>query len=589
MNIIPEKIKTTIKLDKKQWKMIGAGVVVFLLMIIIIAINAVETYNDGKLAKSRRISLVTRFPQNSYDFFEGNIPKSKIYLSWYDNTINIGDKTSKTELNAVIYPVTLQDRTLSYKTSDERVATVKDGKIEAKAPGNVEITVSNDYTGEKSKAYLQVVQPVTGFYLQKSTINLYLTDESVSLTGEISPENASNTAVQWYSKDTNIVQVDQTGHLKPVATGMTEVVAKTTDGGFTGKCFVNVINEVIKAEKVTIQNKDIKELAAGESYRCIASVLPANAKNKTIVWESSNEKVAEVNQAGRIKALSAGRATITAKSADGPTDSFEIAVTGRIQDNSTGISINTHTFASGGGVSYTAYDTTLDSIASLQMRLSPPPKSSSGSGYADIDEVTSYMDPNKYCMGAYKYQFMDLSQPNGLSAEELNEYLADKGVLRGMGAAFIQAANTYGLSEIYLVAHACHETGNGTSRLSTGVEVDGVTVYNMYGIAAFDNSALSSGTQKALKEGWTTPEAAIIGGAKWISDYYVNSSSCRQNTLYKMRWNPESPGQHLYATDAGWAVKQAVIVERIVRKFPNASMSYEIPVYMGANAAIIEE
>ena len=145
------------------------------------------------------------------------------------------------------------------------------------------------------------------------------------------------------------------------------------------------------------------------------------------------------------------------------------------------------------------------------------------------------------------------------------------------------------ISEIYLVAHACLETGNGTSQLATGVEVNGVTVYNMFGIAAYDNSALSSGSQKAYKEGWITPAAAIMGGAKWISEYYINSSDGRQNTLYKMRWNPDNPGEHMYATDIGWAVKQAIIIERMVDLFPEASISYEIPVYSGSNAAVITE
>ena len=101
---------------------------------------------------------------------------------------------------------------------------------------------------------------------------------------------------------------------------MTEVVARTTDGGFTGKCFVNVIEEVIKAESVTIQNKEDVQLSRGETWIAAVSVLPSNAKNKTVSWSSDNEDVATVTQTGKVTAVGAGTAVITAQSPDGPSD-----------------------------------------------------------------------------------------------------------------------------------------------------------------------------------------------------------------------------------------------------------------------------
>lgn len=547
----------------------------------------VETHNDAFEVNSGS-RLVTRMPIYKTSPFLGEQPDSGIMLSWQSKTISVGDDGVDT-LNAVIYPITTPDRTLEYTSSNNDVAEVdSEGNITAKNTGSVEITVKNSYTGESSKAYLQVVQPVEGFYLQKSTITLYTTDTGVRLASEIVPDNASNTAVQWYSKDTDIVEVDQTGRLKPINTGMTEVVAKTTDGGFTGKCFVNVIEETIKAESVTIQNKENVQLTKGLTWLAAVSVLPSNAKNKSVTWSSSNEEVATVAQNGRVTAVGAGTAVITAKSPDGPSDSVTVTVTGSGSGNVMDLN---GSYATEGGVTYVTYDMTLEEFAALQMGLNPPPKNNTGSGevYASLEETMEYMDPNQFSAGAYKYQFLDLSHYNGVSEDALNAYLENKGILKGMASAFIEAARTYNVSEIYLVAHACLETGNGTSQLATGVEVNGETVYNMYGIAAYDNSALSSGSQKAYKEGWTTPEAAIIGGAAWISKYYVNSADGRQNTLYKMRWNPDNPGEHMYATDIGWAVKQALIIERMASLFPDASFAYEVPVFTGSNAAVIEE
>ncbi len=63
-------------------------------------------------------------------------------------------------------------------------------------------------------------------------------------------------------------------------------------------------------------NPSAVELKVGESKSITATVYPTNAANKDIVWESYNEKVATVNQNGKITAVGIGTATITAKSED---------------------------------------------------------------------------------------------------------------------------------------------------------------------------------------------------------------------------------------------------------------------------------
>ena len=48
-----------------------------------------------------------------------------------------------------------------------------------------------------------------------------------------------------------------------------------------------------------------------------------------------------------------------------------------------------------------------------------------------------------------------------------------------------------------------------------------------------------------------------------------------------MRWNPESPANHQYATDIEWPSKQAEDMAAMFEAFPSASYRYEIPVYKG--------
>ncbi|WP_172626161.1 hypothetical protein [Pluralibacter gergoviae] len=53
----------------------------------------------------------------------------------------------------------------------------------------------------------------------------------------------------------------------------------------------------------------------------------------------------------------------------------------------------------------------------------------------------------------------------------------------------------------------------------------------------------------------------------------------RQNTLYKMRWNPEKPGTHQYATAANWALAQSKSLKRECDLFPDVTLPLDIPVY----------
>ncbi|MEI3602758.1 peptidoglycan-binding protein [Oceanobacillus sp. SE10311] len=186
---------------------------------------------------------------------------------------------------------------------------------------------------------------------------------------------------------------------------------------------------------------------------------------------------------------------------------------------------------------------------------------------ATESDTLEYLDPmNK---DVDEFQHLDLSSTVGATAPELNKYLQGKGILAGTGQAFIDAAKKHNINELYLLSHALLETGNGTSRLSNGITVNGKKVYNMFGIGAVDSCPEKCGSERAYQEGWDTPYKAIVGGAKFIGDRYIHNAY-NQNTLYKMRWNPEGMARHgsathQYATDIRWAEKQISNLKKLHR------------------------
>lgn len=74
-------------------------------------------------------------------------------------------------------------------------------------------------------------------------------------------------------------------------------------------------------------NKDSLTLQEKGSDTLTAAVEPANATNKNVTWESSDTSIAKVDANGKVTAISAGSATITATAADGSGVSASCSVT----------------------------------------------------------------------------------------------------------------------------------------------------------------------------------------------------------------------------------------------------------------------
>jgi beta-N-acetylglucosaminidase len=240
-------------------------------------------------------------------------------------------------------------------------------------------------------------------------------------------------------------------------------------------------------------------------------------------------------------------------------------------------------------VKYTNYDTSLSYGVNKQLAWESYPnegpyfsKTASFTNLASANQIKYYMNPSNFLDSYGKYQFLKLSYEDGISVDDLNNFLANKGIFKGHGQDFINAAKANNISVSYLVSHAMLETGLGTSYLSSGqAKYNGKVVYNFFGIGAVDSDPNGEGSKKAYEEGWFTPQLAISGGAQWLSKSYINNANYKQDTIYKMRWNPADPGQHQYATDISWSYNQISNIINMINMAPSLyqTVYFDIPKY----------
>lgn len=137
------------------------------------------------------------------------------------------------------------------------------------------------------------------------------------LKATVYPSNASSKSVTWYSYSPSVVTVSSTGKITAVNPGVATITA-TTSNGKTATCKVTV-------KGVTISSGYIYDrFTVGDVCYLSATAYPSDTTKFT--WSSSNSKVVSVNSSGKMTAKSAGTATITARTADGRSESKTITV-----------------------------------------------------------------------------------------------------------------------------------------------------------------------------------------------------------------------------------------------------------------------
>lgn len=243
----------------------------------------------------------------------------------------------------IINPVITDSRaktTLTWSSSNESVATVTDGKIQAKSAGTTNVTcrASNGVSASCVVTVRQV--PVTGIILPSTTIEIEK-GGLYELAPTIIPSNATNQKVVWSSSNSNVATITEILTIRPTLSSTIGVVFPVTTvvvqavnsgtatitgyaadgGGATVSCTVNVTEEEqemnIPITQISISDDQYKALTIGQSTQLSAIILPENASDKSVTWSSSNSSIATVNSDGLVKAVGIGSATIKCRANDG--------------------------------------------------------------------------------------------------------------------------------------------------------------------------------------------------------------------------------------------------------------------------------
>ena len=171
----------------------------------------------------------------------------------------------------------------------------------------IEIKANND----PLNAAMGIVA-VAGITLDRNELALTAGGETATLTATVLPEEATDKTVTWSSSAEKVATVEN-GVVTPLAEGTAIITAKA--GEFSAECTVTVTAKTIAVTGIALDQNSLS-LEVGESVTLTTTVFPDEATNKSVVWTTSAEKIAVVEN-GTVMAVSEGVATITVKTVDG--------------------------------------------------------------------------------------------------------------------------------------------------------------------------------------------------------------------------------------------------------------------------------
>ena len=213
-----------------------------------------------------------------------------------------------------------RDKTVYWESSDPSVATVdrETGLITPiKVGGTTTIRAITKFGNFTATCHLNVAEgdvKVSGVKLDKNALTL-APGENAQLYATITPADAANKKVTWISENNAVATVAE-GLVTGVSAGSTIVRVTTEDGGYTAKCVVTVEKKEIPATGISLDKISVK-LEKGKAIVLKATVIPANATNKQVIWLSSDEDIIAVDTTGIVEGLEEGKADVIAVTSDG--------------------------------------------------------------------------------------------------------------------------------------------------------------------------------------------------------------------------------------------------------------------------------
>ena len=259
------------------------------------------------------------------------IMATAIRLSYTSETLAIGETL---QLSAILSPDNVTNKTIGWTSTDASVATVDaSGLVRALSDGKTQI-IATTTDGSNLSAICEITVEkqfiaISQLELDPSSAKITI-GTTINLTAVITPDNASSKEISWSSTNPSVATVSQSGAVTAISEGEAIIIASTKDGSnLSATCKITARPDIVLVREINLNPTTI-DGKVNDLYEINATVVPENATNKVLAWESSNDNIATINN-GTLRLLKIGTATITATATDGSNISSDCTIV--VSDN----------------------------------------------------------------------------------------------------------------------------------------------------------------------------------------------------------------------------------------------------------------
>ena len=219
-----------------------------------------------------------------------------------DKSKVIVKKNNTVTLTPTVYPSSLEDRSVKWKSSDKTIATVSStGKVKGVKSGIVTITCTSVATGLSTTCQVTV-----GTITLDKKEAIVKKKNTLTLTPTVYPTTLEDKSVKWKSSDKSVATVSSDGVVTGVKSGVVTITCTSNATGLSATCQVTV-------GTITL-DKSTAAVGKGKTITLTPTVYPTSLEDKSVTWKSSKTSVATVTSTGKVKGVKAGTATITCTS-----------------------------------------------------------------------------------------------------------------------------------------------------------------------------------------------------------------------------------------------------------------------------------
>ncbi len=259
---------------------------------LILAVVMVLTMMPAALAAGAREAITTKITMSrpTLPMYVGNAPY---------------------QLKATVAPANAS-KSLTWSTTNAKVATVsKTGKVTAQGLGTCYIrAAATDGSKKVAQCKVTVIPKVT---MSRATLPMFVGNDPYQLKATVAPANAGKN-LTWSTTDPEVATVSKDG--KVTAQGMGACVIRATVADATAYAKYQVAEcRVTVIPNVAMSRATLPMFIDNEPYQLEAAVSPDNA-GKELIWATTDETVATVDETGKVTAQGLGECVIRATIAD---------------------------------------------------------------------------------------------------------------------------------------------------------------------------------------------------------------------------------------------------------------------------------